>query len=133
MTGESSLDILLDAIRLQKRQDLVIIDSVTSFIAHPSPEAVVSFFESTMSYCSKGMTVALTAHSYAFGESTLVRISSMCDTHLRFSTEHTGERIVKTLEVAKVRGAQQNTGNVISFDVDPGLGMRIIPFNKARA
>ena len=57
----------------------------------------------------------------------------MCDTHLRLKTENTGDRIMKTLEVAKVRGAQMNTGNVISFDIDPGLGMRIIPYTKARA
>jgi flagellar protein FlaH len=37
------------------------------------------------------------------------------------------------LEVAKVRGAEKTTGNIISFDVEPGLGMRIIPVSSAKA
>jgi len=32
-----------------------------------------------------------------------------------------------------VRGAQKMTGNIIAFDVDPGLGMKIIPVSKAQA
>jgi flagellar protein FlaH len=44
-----------------------------------------------------------------------------------------GELLVKVLEVAKVRGAQKTTGNIITFDVDPGLGMKIIPIAKAKA
>jgi flagellar protein FlaH len=34
--------------------------------------------------------------------------------------------------VAKVRGAARTTGNVITFDVEPGWGMRIIPFSRAK-
>ncbi len=124
---------LIGAIRTQKLADLIIVDSITSFIANAKVEQVVGFFEDAMGYCNKGMTVALVAHSYAFDESTTVRISAMCDAHLRLKTENSGDRIMKTLEVAKIRGANMSTGNVISFDVDPGLGMRIIPFTKAKA
>ena len=44
-----------------------------------------------------------------------------------------GERLVKSMEVAKVRNADQSTGNIISFDVEPGIGMKIIPISKAKA
>ena len=37
------------------------------------------------------------------------------------------------LEVCKVRNAERTTGNIISFDVEPRMGMRIIPVTKARA
>jgi flagellar protein FlaH len=43
-----------------------------------------------------------------------------------------GDRLMKVLEVAKVRGADKNTGNIVSFDVEPGWGMRIIPISKAK-
>ena len=36
----------------------------------------------------------------------------------------------QVLEVAKVRGAEMSTGNIVSFDVEPMLGMRIIPISK---
>ena len=131
--GAKSFQILLHAIREQKLQDLVIVDSITSFIAQSPIGEVVSFFQECMGYCSKGMTIALIAHSYAFDEATTIRISSMCDAHLRLKTETVGDRIMKTCEVAKIRGAQLSTGNVINFDVEPGIGMRIIPFSKASA
>jgi flagellar protein FlaH len=56
----------------------------------------------------------------------------MCDAHLRLRIEEMGDRLMKVLEVAKVRGADKNTGNIVSFDVEPGWGMRIIPISKAK-
>ncbi|MBI4294925.1 MAG: AAA family ATPase [Chloroflexi bacterium] len=130
---EKALMALLNAVLQQREQDVVIIDSVTSFVAHAPMEQVISFFEECKSYCNRGTTISIVAHSYAFNEGLLVRISSMCDAHLRLSLENLGEKLMKVLEVAKVRGAQQSTGNIVSFDVEPGWGMRIIPFTKARA
>ena len=63
----------------------------------------------------------------------LIRIRSLCDAHLRLRMEEVGERLVKVLEAAKVRNAERTTGNIVSFDVEPGLGIRIIPISKAKA
>ena len=57
----------------------------------------------------------------------------MCDAHLRLRIEEIGNQLVKSLEVAKVRGADRTTGNIVAFDVEPGMGMRIIPITKAKA
>ncbi len=127
---ETSLKTLLNALVKQWERDLVIIDSITSFVAHASPEQTISFFEECKQYTDNGMTIALIAHSYAFNESMLVRISSMCDAHFKLAIENMGDKLIKTLEVSKVRGAHMSTGNIISFDIEPGWGMRIIPFTK---
>ena len=37
------------------------------------------------------------------------------------------------LPTTQVRGAHMGDGNVMSFDIDPGIGIRIIPVTKARA
>lgn len=123
---------LLYVLRRQGGPSLVVIDSVTSFIAHSSVEQTIAFFEECKTHCNRGMTIIVVAHSYAFGESTMIRISSMCDAHLHLSTESLGQKLVKALEVSKVRGAAMSTGNIVTFDVEPGLGMRIMPFAKAR-
>ena len=34
---------------------------------------------------------------------------------------------------AKIRGADSSTGNISGFEVDPGLGIRIVPISIARA
>jgi flagellar protein FlaH len=78
------------------------------------------------------MTIVIVVHSHAVEKELLVRITSLCDAHLRLRTEEVGERLIKAMEVAKVRGASKRTGNIISFEVEPGFGMRIIPINKAQ-
>ena len=64
---------------------------------------------------------------------TLGRLRSMCDAHLSLRVEKVGDQLVKILEVAKVRGASKTTGNIITFDVEPNMGMRVIPISKAKA
>ena len=129
----NALRALLQAMYSQWEQDLVIVDSITSFVANSQPEEVIAFFEECKHYTDQGMSIALVAHSYAFNDGMLIRISSMCDAHFKLAIENMGDKLIKTLEVSKVRGAQMSTGNIISFDIEPGVGMRIIPFTKARA
>ncbi len=131
--ADHALAALLTAMEKQWEQDLVVVDSITSFVAHSTPEQVIAFFEECKQFTDQGMTVALVAHSYAFNDGMTVRISSMCDAHFKLAIENMGDKLIKTLEVAKVRGASMSTGNVVSFDIEPGVGMRIIPFTKARA
>ena len=133
MKARNGLKDLLAAVLDQANHDMVIIDSLTSFIANVPIEGVVGFFEECKEFCNEGLTLAVVAHSHAFDNSMLVRISSLCDAHLRLSIETMGQKLMKTLEVCKVRGAQQPTGNIITFDVEPGLGMKIMPFSRAQA
>ena len=91
----------------------------------------MTYFEACKTSCDAGTTVVNIVTSYAFGEAELARVRSMCDAHLKLRTElQVGVIMIKVLEVAKVRGADMSTGNVVSFDVEPMLGMRIIPISK---
>ena len=44
-----------------------------------------------------------------------------------------GTNLVKTMEVAKIRGADMRTGNILGFEVEPGMGIRIVPVSRAKA
>jgi archaeal flagellar protein FlaH len=130
LTTEQVFTILLDGIAAFERPTLAVIDSLTTFITHTSIEETMTYFETCKDYCDQGITVINVVNSYAFGEADLARVRSMCDAHLRLRTEQVGDLLVKVLEVAKVRGAEMSTGNIVSFDVEPMLGMRIIPISK---
>ena len=75
----------------------------------------------------------MTMHSYAVSEQLLTRLRSICDAHLRLRVEEMGEQLMKALEVSKVRGAQKITGNIVNFEIEPHVGIRIIPVTKAKA
>ena len=113
--------------------DVVIVDSLTTFVAHVSDQETLTFFTLCKEFCDMQKTVIFTLHSHAFNEQMFTRIRSICDAHMRLRVEEVGDQLVKALEVAKIRGAEKSTGNVISFDVEPGLGMRIVPITKAKA
>ena len=109
---------------------LIVMDSLTTFITHSSIEETMTYFEICKHYCDRGMTVITVVNSYAFDEADLGRVRSMCDAHLSLRNEEIGDRQIKVLEVAKIRGADMQTGNIVSFDVEPMLGMKIIPVSK---
>ena len=111
----------------------VMIDSVTNLIVRANETQVIEFFSRCKIECDRGRTIFLIAHAHAFNEQFLTRVRSLCDAHLSLKTEAMGETLMKIMEVAKVRGAEMSTGNIVTFDVEPGLGMNIIPVSKAKA
>ena len=125
--------ILLSDMEARAGAPLVIIDSLTTFITHTSIEETMTYFEISKGFCDRGMTILNVVNSYAFGQAELSRVRSLCDAHLKLRTEEVGDRLIKILEVAKVRGAELSTGNIISFDVEPMMGMKIIPVSKVKA
>jgi flagellar protein FlaH len=117
---------------LPKEFKLIIVDSITLLVAHSNPVAIIDFFSRCKSLCDNDVTVILVAHSYAFEEELLARTRSLCDARFRLRLEQVGDSMIKLMEVLKVRGAERPTGDVVSFDIEPKLGMRIIPLAKAR-
>ena len=111
---------------------LVIVDSITLLVSHSNSVEIIDFFSQCKSLCAEERTIILVAHSYAFEEDLLARTRSLCDARFRLKLEQVGDRLVKLLEVLKVRGAERPTGDVVSFDIEPKAGMRIIPLAKAR-
>ena len=118
--------------RLPEHFRLVIVDSITLLVAHSNPVAIIDFFSRCKGLCDDGRTIILVAHSYAFEEDMLARTRSLCDARFRLRLEQVGDSMIKLMEVLKVRGAERPTGDVVSFNIEPKLGMRIIPLAKAR-
>ena len=130
LTPSKVFTLLLADLEERGGTPLVVVDSLTTFITHSSIEETMTYFEICKHYCDRGMTVITVVNSYAFGEADLGRVRSMCDAHLSLRNEEIGDRMIKVLEVAKIRGADMQTGNIVSFDVEPMLGMKIIPVSK---
>ncbi len=111
---------------------LIVVDSITLLVAHSRGVPIIDFFSACKDLCDEGRSIFLVAHSYAFDDEILSRTRSLCDAHLKLRLEQVGDRLVKILEVLKVRGADRPTGDVVSFEIEPKIGMRIIPLSKAR-
>ncbi len=126
-------DQLLSHMETMSDVELIVVDSLTAFVSHASELETLDFFSRAKRLCDQGKTLMLTMHSYAVNEQLLIRIRSICDAHLRLRVEEMGAQLMKALEVAKVRGAHKSTGNIVNFDIQPRVGIRIIPVTKAKA
>ena len=74
----------------------------------------------------------LIVHSATFEEKMFIRLQALSDVHLRLCRENVKGKLFKTLEVCKVRSAELLNGNIIAFDVVPGLGIQVNPINKVK-
>jgi flagellar protein FlaH len=127
-----ALKILIQAVRAEKDRDMVFVDSLTPCIVRNDVDNILGYFEECKRLCSNRKTIINIIHSHAVSKEVLVRIQSLCDAHLGLRTEEVGEKLIKTMEVSKVRGASKTTGNIVSFEIEPGWGMKIIPISKAQ-
>ena len=133
MEAADTFKVIIENIERNTTHNMVVVDSLTPVIAHTSVGNIISYFEECKRLCDHGKTIINIAHTYAFNEEVLARIRSVCDAHFRLRIQEVGDKLVKVLEVAKVRGADKNTGNILSFEVEPGMGMRVMPISQAKA
>lgn len=116
----------------ESRSQVAVIDSLTLFTEYAESDSILTFFTNCKSLVDHGKTILITLHTYAFEEDTLVRIRSICDAHLNMKKAIMGDKYVMVMEVIKVRGAHKTTGNLVSFEVHPGYGMKVIPMSFAK-
>ncbi|MCH7712262.1 MAG: response regulator [Chloroflexi bacterium] len=130
---ERVMDELVENIEeLPNRYRVIVVDAITNLAAYSEEKTITRFFSSCKRLCAEGRTIILVAHSQAFEEKLLIRLGALCDTHLRLSVEKVGAKLVKSLEVCKIRNAQAITGDIVNFDVEPGLGIRVSPITRVR-
>lgn len=117
----------------QKDSRVILVDALSTFVSSTGGDQIQGFFNGCKSLCDEGKVVICTVHTDAFDPSILTRVRSICDAHLRLEVGKVGGRLQKTIEVAKIRGADSSTSNISGFEIDPGLGIRIVPISIARA
>ncbi|MBN2335515.1 AAA family ATPase [Candidatus Bathyarchaeota archaeon] len=114
--------------------DVVILDSITHLLTHADESDILDFFSTCRFVVDQlGQTFVVTMHPYALQRELLVRTRSFCDGHFVLEIKTFRDRTALTLGVAKLKGATKNVSEVISFEVSPSYGIKILPFSSARA
>jgi flagellar protein FlaH len=124
---------IIGSIEKNPQCELIVVDSLTHILSVSTDVDIMDYFERCKYLCDQGRTIINVTHTYALNNDTLMRLRSACDAHLKLMIEKIGDKLVKTLEVAKIRGAAQTTGNIITFEVEPEVGMKIMPLSRAKA
>ena len=138
--GQESLELLIRYIsELPPRFKLVVVDSITPFMARMNPDAKMELLQTFKELCGKERSIVLTANTHIFEKGILYRTYLMSDYYLRLRSEEmiiwSGQienRIIKRMEVMKLRGAEQQGGEGVKFEIRPHVGIQILPFVKVR-
>lgn len=128
------LSTMLSFIKRDEWSQVLIIDSLTYLSTKAEEEDVLNFFSACRNLVDAlGKVFFIAIHPYALSQEMLIRVRSICDGHLVFNVKELKDRVMRMLEVTKLRGASKSTGIIVSFEVDPAFGIKILPFSQAKA
>ncbi|MEM3053908.1 MAG: hypothetical protein QXJ47_06095, partial [Candidatus Caldarchaeum sp.] len=109
------------------------IDSMTYLLTNASTTDILNFFTVLRNIVDEQeKTIFLTIHTHALDTDLFLRLRSISDVHFVLSVKEMGERIVRVLQVMKLKGAEKS-GLTIAFEVDQVFGIRVLPFSQAKA
>ncbi len=116
-----------------KRFDIALIDSLTQLLTYANTSTVLNFMKRLRLLTSVGKSVILTMHPNAVEHTLASKIRGMCDGYIKVRNEAIGGRILKVMSIVKMRGMPPGAETSITFDVDPAMGIKIVPIKAAKA
>ncbi len=115
------------------RFDYVIVDSVTQLVTHAAPTDVLDFFNFCRNLVDTDeKSIAVTLHPYALNIDLLTRIRSYCDCQFTLEKKVFRDKNVLTLTINKLKGAAHTGGDMLTFEVSPSYGLKILPFTSTK-
>lgn len=133
--AKNFLHVILSFVKNRGDADVVVMDSLTYIATHTPTTDLLSFLSELRNYVDiRGRLVAITLHPFAFEKELLIRIRSVCDGHVNFSIKILpSKEIARSLEITKLKGADRAQDNAACFKVEPGVGIRVLPFSAVKA
>ncbi|MDJ0269199.1 MAG: flagellar accessory protein FlaH [Aigarchaeota archaeon] len=123
------LNVITSFMKQEKKHDVFILDSLTYLLTHADTREILNFLTRIRNVVDEdGKTVIITIHQYAVDQDMFLRLRSISDAHLVLSVKEVGEKLVRVLQVMKLKG-----GLTLSFEVDQAFGIKVLPFSQAKA
>ena len=115
------------------KYDIAVVDSLTHLGIYATPSSVLNFISKVRVLVSRGKGVILTLHPKSLREDLAIRLRAVCDGYIVLRNEAVGGRLVKLMNIVKMRGLPPGAETSIIFDIDPAFGIKIIPLKLAKA
>ena len=135
--GEDSAPMLaqlsLTIEQLAQDSQFIVVDSITDLAGSCTEQNVIAFFSAGRRLTNQGKTVMMSIHNYVFGSDMFSRLRNLCDGYFTLNSEQIMGRPMRTLEINKINTTELITENLVSFVVEPEIGMRVIPLSRSRA
>jgi len=113
--------------------DLVVVDSISDLAVVAEDRSIIGFFSSCQRLCAEGRTIIVAVQSSAFVSNMLARLHGLCHAHISLEVQMVRQNFWNMLKVAKVRKVDLRRDNSLSFQIDPEIGIRILPMGQIKA
>ncbi len=112
-------------LELPEQFEFIMVDAVTSLVNVEDENEVQSFFSICKKCGDESKSIFLSVDPIGLTDDTLFRVRAKSDGYLSLRLDKIGARLSNVLEVCKVRNAEELTGNIVNFEVEPGIGIKL--------
>jgi len=114
--------------------DLFVIDSLTPIIAESEEKDVLNFLTRLRNITGTlSKSIFFSLHPFIVSKELLTRIRAIVDGHIILKIVDYKGKIVRTINISKMRGATKTQEKIIAFEVVPAQGIKPLPFSSAKA
>lgn len=132
-TSRDILGLTLDhMVRSIDKYDVYVIDSFSILIEGSKLEDIANFLTVVKRIVDRGKQVILTIHPGELVEPIYVTLKAIADGYIVLKNVEMGGRALKAMNVIKMKGVPTVFENVITFDVDPAFGIKLVPMALAK-
>jgi len=112
--------------------DVYAIDSFSVLVRGSTSEDITNFITIAKRIVDKGKLIILTLHSGGFTEQLHSGLKAMADGYIEVKSVEMGGRLLKVMNIIKLKGAPTVFENTITFEVDPAFGIKLVPMALAK-
>ncbi len=113
-----------------KYYDCILIDDLSTLSLKVEPSRFLTFITKVKNLKASGKTIILTFHPKFFHESVIRNLKASSDVYLRLKNASIGSFQVKILEIVKLWGSHGERKGTVILEVNPALGLRVLPIQE---
>lgn len=114
------------------KYDMFAIDSLSILAADTPPHVFLTFVTGMKNLVAGGKTIVLTFHPNFLPENSSMKLKASSDVYLRISNAKVAGVQVKVLKIVKLWGTTGDRKESVSLEVNPHLGLRVLPLGGVK-
>lgn len=133
LTNSKILDILSSFFeKYSTDYDLIVVDSLTHLIHGVLLNKVLNFFKNLRFLVRKGNTLIFALHPEILPEDIRAKVVGISDVYISLSNVDFGGKNYKMLNLIKMKGFNAGADSSIIFEVDPAIGIKVVPLKATK-
>jgi len=114
------------------RYDFIVIDSLSILAVDTPPHVFLTFITRMKNLVSEGKTIILTYHPNFLPENSVMKLKASSDVYLTISNGKVAGVQVKILKIVKLWGTSGDRKPSVSLEINPHLGLRVLPLGGVK-